>query len=121
MSSNPFRRKLTEAIALTGMRPPLSLASFSVGTNIDLHGKRILVTGASSGIGEAGAEQFAAAGATVVAVARRADLLDALVERITAAGGAAEAIPCDLADLDAIDELVAVSYTHLTLPTTPYV
>jgi NAD(P)-dependent dehydrogenase (short-subunit alcohol dehydrogenase family) len=103
VSSNPLRRKLTEAIALTGMRPPLSLPT---GTNIDLRGKRILVTGASSGIGEAGAEQLAAAGATVIAVARRADLLDALVGRITAAGGAAEAIPCDLADLDAIDGLV---------------
>lgn len=103
MSSNPLRRKLTEAISLTAMRPPLSLPT---GTNIDLRNKRILVTGASSGIGEAGAEQLAAAGARVIAVARRGDLLDALVERITAAGGVAEAIPCDLADLDAIDELV---------------
>ncbi|MCV7230350.1 SDR family oxidoreductase [Mycolicibacterium komossense] len=103
MSRNPLRRKLTEAIALTGMRPPFTLPT---GTNIDLTGKRILVTGASSGIGEAGAEQLAAAGATVIAVARRADLLDAVVERISAAGGTAEAIPCDLADLDAIDNLV---------------
>jgi NAD(P)-dependent dehydrogenase (short-subunit alcohol dehydrogenase family) len=101
-----MRRKLTEAIALTAMRPPLSLASFSVGTNIDLRGKRILVTGASSGIGEAGAEQLAAAGATVTVVARRADLLTALVDRITADGGSAQAFPCDLADLDAIDKLV---------------
>jgi NAD(P)-dependent dehydrogenase (short-subunit alcohol dehydrogenase family) len=85
------------------MRPPLSLPT---GTNIDLRNKRILVTGASSGIGEAGAEQLAATGAQVIAVARRGDLLDALVERITAAGGVAQAIPCDLADLDAIDELV---------------
>jgi NAD(P)-dependent dehydrogenase (short-subunit alcohol dehydrogenase family) len=104
VSSNPLRRKLTEAISLTAMRPPLSL--FSTDTNIDLRNKRILVTGASSGIGEAGAEQLAAAGARVIAVARRGDLLDALVERITAAGGVAQAIPCDLADLDAIDELV---------------
>lgn len=106
MSRTPLRRKLTEAIALTAMRPPLSLASFSVGTNIDLRGKRILVTGASSGIGEAGAEQLAATGATVSVVARRADRLTALVERITADGGSAQAFPCDLADLDAIDQLV---------------
>ena len=103
VSSNPLRKKLTEAISLTAMRPPLS---FPTGTKIDLRNKRILVTGASSGIGEAGAEQLAAAGARVIAVARRGDLLDALVERITAAGGTAEAIPCDLAELDAIDELV---------------
>jgi NAD(P)-dependent dehydrogenase (short-subunit alcohol dehydrogenase family) len=103
VSRKPLRRKLTEAIALTAMRPPLSLPT---GTNIDLRGKRILVTGASSGIGEAGAEQLAAAGATVTVVARRADLLTALVDRITADGGSAQAFPCDLADLDAIDELV---------------
>jgi NAD(P)-dependent dehydrogenase (short-subunit alcohol dehydrogenase family) len=98
-----LRRKLTEAIALTAMRPPLS---FPTSTNIDLRGKRILVTGASSGIGEAGAEQLAAAGAEVTVVARRTDLLAALVDRITAAGGGARAFSCDLAELDAIDELV---------------
>ena len=100
---NPVRRKLTEAITLAGMRPPLSVPT---GTNISLRGKRVLLTGASSGIGEAGAELFAAAGAEVVAVARRADLLDELVERIADAGGTATAIPCDLADLNAVDELV---------------
>jgi NAD(P)-dependent dehydrogenase (short-subunit alcohol dehydrogenase family) len=103
VSSKPLYRKLTDAIALTAMRPPQALPT---STNIDLRGKRILVTGASSGIGEAGAEQLADAGATVIVVARRADLLAALVERIHAKGGSAQALPCDLADLDAIDELV---------------
>jgi NAD(P)-dependent dehydrogenase (short-subunit alcohol dehydrogenase family) len=103
VSSKPLYRKLTDAFALTAMRPPLSLPT---GTNIDLRGKRILVTGASSGIGEAGAEQLADAGATVIVVARRADLLAAVVDRIGARGGSAQALPCDLADLDAIDELV---------------
>lgn len=74
---------------------------------IELAGKRILLTGASSGIGEAAAEQFARAGATVVVVARRQELLDALAERITTAGGEAIAIPCDVSDMDACDELVA--------------
>ncbi len=99
---NPLRRKLTEAIALTGMRPPLSLPT---GTTVKLAGKRVLVTGASSGIGAAGAEQFAANGCDVVLVARRADLLDEVTARITAAGGTATAIPCDLSDLDAVDAL----------------
>lgn len=85
------------------MRPPLSLPS---GTKIGLRGKRVLLTGASSGIGAAAAEQFAAAGADVIAVARRAQLLDDLVRRVTAAGGCAQAHPCDLADLDAVDTLV---------------
>lgn len=97
-----LRRRLTDVIALTGMRPPLSLPT---GTNIDLRGKRVLVTGASSGIGAAGAEQFAASGCEVVLVARRADLLDEVVDRITAAGGSASSMPCDLADLDAVDAL----------------
>ncbi len=95
-------RKLTEAIALTGMRPPLSVPSR---TRIPLRGKRVLITGASSGIGEAGAEAFAAEGAEVIVVARRAELLDDLAARIAAAGGTATAIPCDLADLDAVDAL----------------
>lgn len=87
---------------MNGMRPPLRLPAR---TNIELRGKRILVTGASSGIGEAGARKLAAAGAEVIAVARRADLLAELVDRITADGGSARAIQCDLADLDAIDAL----------------
>ncbi|BBY12138.1 oxidoreductase [Mycobacterium marseillense] len=74
---------------------------------IELAGKRILLTGASSGIGEAAAEQFAREGATVVVVARRQELLDALAERITTAGGEATAIACDVSDMDAVDALVA--------------
>lgn len=74
---------------------------------VQLAGQRILLTGASSGIGEAAAEQFARHGATVVAVARRAELLDTLADRITAAGNDAIAIPCDLSDMGAIDALVA--------------
>ena len=92
------------------MRPPISpqlLINRPAIKPIDLNGKRILLTGASSGIGEAGAEQLAQRGATVVAVARRQDLLDAVADRITAAGGTAMAIPCDLSDMDAVDALVA--------------
>ena len=97
-----LRGRLTEAIALAGMRPPLSVSGR---TRIPLRGKRVLITGSSSGIGEAGAEQFAAEGAEVILVARRADLLDAVAARITARGGIATAIACDLSDLDAVDGL----------------
>jgi NAD(P)-dependent dehydrogenase (short-subunit alcohol dehydrogenase family) len=85
------------------MRPELHLPAR---TSVDLRRKRILLTGASSGIGEAAAEKFAAGGATVIVVARRENLLAAVVERIAARGGNAIAMPTNLADLDAVDELV---------------
>jgi NAD(P)-dependent dehydrogenase (short-subunit alcohol dehydrogenase family) len=109
VSKSPLRR-FTERIALASMRPPASpqlLVNRPAIKPVDLDGKRVLLTGASSGIGEAAAEQFARHGATVVVVARRQDLLDALAQRITTAGGAAMSMPCDLSDMEAIDALVA--------------
>jgi NAD(P)-dependent dehydrogenase (short-subunit alcohol dehydrogenase family) len=109
VSKSPLRR-LADGLLMTSMRPPLSERLLSLRPNrdtVDLKGKRILLTGASSGIGEAAAEKFAREGATVVVVARRGDLLDDLVARITATGGTASAHACDLSDLDAIDDLVA--------------
>jgi short-subunit dehydrogenase len=73
---------------------------------VDLRGKRILLTGASSGIGEVAAEKLAARGATVIVVARREALLNELADRIVARGGKAVVMPADLADMDAVDELV---------------
>ncbi|KPH64508.1 SDR family NAD(P)-dependent oxidoreductase [Novosphingobium sp. ST904] len=61
-----------------------------------LAGKVALVTGASSGIGEAAALCMAEAGAAVVVCARRAERLAGLVSRIEAAGGRAIAIPGDM-------------------------
>ena len=60
-------------------------------------GRVALVTGASSGIGRAIAHAFAAAGASVVVTARRADVLDGVVAAIRGEGGRAHAIPADLA------------------------
>jgi short-subunit dehydrogenase len=74
---------------------------------VSLAGRTVLVTGASSGIGEATARAVAAEGATVLLVARRADELDRVRASIEAAGGRASAYPCDLTDLDAVDALVA--------------
>ncbi len=112
---NPLRR-LAEQVVLTSMRPPLLPTLLQYRPDravVDLKGKRILLTGASSGIGEAAAEKLARRGAVVVAVARRQDLLDALVTRITAAGGDARAHACDLSDLDAVDTLVATVAAEL--------
>jgi NAD(P)-dependent dehydrogenase (short-subunit alcohol dehydrogenase family) len=109
VSKNPLRR-LADQVVLASMRPPLAPQLFLYRPDrdeVDLNGKRILLTGASSGIGELAAEKFARRGATVVVTARRGELLDALVDRITAAGGSAQAHACDLADLDAVDALAA--------------
>jgi NADP-dependent 3-hydroxy acid dehydrogenase YdfG len=68
-----------------------------------LMGKVALVTGASSGIGEATALALAEAGAAVVLSARRLERLDALVARIQAADGAALAVQGDVSvETDAI-------------------
>jgi NADP-dependent 3-hydroxy acid dehydrogenase YdfG len=60
-----------------------------------LQGRVAIVTGASSGIGEATAVALAAAGAKVAIVARRADRLEALAKRILDAEGEALPIPAD--------------------------
>ena len=63
-----------------------------------LDGKVAVVTGASSGIGEATAEALAAEGAAVVVAARREDRLTELVERIRDDGGRVLAAVCDVTD-----------------------
>ncbi|MGZ6884285.1 MAG: SDR family NAD(P)-dependent oxidoreductase [Nocardioidaceae bacterium] len=71
-----------------------------------LAGRRVLVTGASSGIGEATALACAERGATVLLVARREADLRRVATEIAAAGGRAHAYPCDLTDGPAVDRLV---------------
>lgn len=68
-------------------------------------GKTVLVTGASYGIGEATARKMAAAGATVLAVARSAERLEDLAAAVNAGGGRAVAYPTDLTEESAVSEL----------------
>ncbi|OMC54956.1 epimerase [Mycobacterium sp. IS-2888] len=68
-------------------------------------GKTVMVTGASYGIGEATARRLAAAGATVLVVARSAERLDDLAASINAGGGKAVAYPTDLTDEAAVSAL----------------
>jgi len=67
-----------------------------------LDGRRALVTGASSGIGQGCAVALAEAGAHVICAARGVDKLQATVDAMNAEGWSAEALALDMADLDAL-------------------
>ncbi|QIG42865.1 SDR family oxidoreductase [Nocardioides anomalus] len=70
-----------------------------------LQGKYVVITGASSGIGQVTALKVAQCGGVPVLVARGQDKLEATKAAIEARGGTAYVFPCDLSDLDAIDTL----------------
>lgn len=74
-----------------------------------LAGKTAIVTGASSGIGYEAAKLFAQQGARVVVTARRQAQLDALVDEIERAGGAAVAVAGDIRDEQLARALVEVA------------
>jgi 3-oxoacyl-[acyl-carrier protein] reductase len=82
-----------------GTTPPKRL-------QVDLAGQVALVTGASQGLGRSIAEALAAAGAAVALVARSADKLADVAAGITAAGGRAEAFPCDVTKGEDIQRVV---------------
>lgn len=73
----------------------------------DMNDKVALITGASSGIGKATAEAFAAKGASVVLAARRQDELASLVTEIEARGGKATAIKTDVSAANEVERMVA--------------
>ncbi|MEG2614148.1 MAG: SDR family oxidoreductase [Alistipes sp.] len=72
----------------------------------DLRDKVIVITGASSGIGEAMAREYAAQGAKVVLGARNAEKLAAITEQIGGAGGAAAWCAADVVDPAACKQLI---------------
>lgn len=72
----------------------------------NIAGKVIVITGASSGMGEAAARHLAAKGARVVLGARRADRIEALAAEIAAAGGQATAVATDVTKREDVQKLV---------------
>ena len=81
-------------------------------------GKTVLITGASSGIGESAARQIGAAGGTVLLVARTRSKLEEVAEEVAGSGGKAHVHPCDLTDPDDIDRManeVLESHGHVDI------
>jgi NADP-dependent 3-hydroxy acid dehydrogenase YdfG len=72
----------------------------------NIEGKVVVITGASSGLGEATARHLGALGAKVVLGARRQANLDTLVSEITAAGGKAVAYQTDVTRKEDVDALI---------------
>ncbi len=75
----------------------------------EMRGKVALVSGASSGIGRATAELFAARGASVVLAARREDELSSIVEGIVASGGSARFIRGDVSSAADVEAMVTAT------------
>jgi len=87
-----------------GTPPPIVEKGVIVG---EASGKVVLITGASSGIGEATARILAAAGHRVVLGARRVDRIGAVAEQIRAAGGSAEHHELDVTSLEGMRSFAA--------------
>ena len=82
----------------------------------ELTGKTIIVTGASRGIGEAAAHALAAEGANVMLTARDGALAAKVAAEITAAGGTAASMACDVSDYAAVEKLVAATTAKFGRP-----
>src|SRR3954451_24564860 len=80
---------------------------------MDLQGRTVAITGASSGIGEATALACAQAGAAVALAARRADRIEDLAKRIEDDGGRAVALPTDVSDERQARAFVEHAYEQL--------
>ncbi|MDX1692484.1 MAG: SDR family NAD(P)-dependent oxidoreductase [Ketobacteraceae bacterium] len=83
-----------------------------------VNGKVVLLTGASSGIGEKVAHRLAEAGAIVLLVARSRDKLDAIASAIRAQNGKAFVYPADLSDGDDCDrvcECILAEHQHIDI------
>ena len=74
--------------------------------NNNIEGKVVVITGASSGLGESTARLLSAQGASVVLGARRVDRLRSLADELTGSGGKALAVTTDVTYCDQVKRLV---------------
>jgi short-subunit dehydrogenase len=88
-----------------GQRIPQAGGLLAGSLSSAVEGRTVMITGASSGIGEAAARQVASAGGLVLLVARTQEKLEALADEVRDAGGEAYAYPCDLTDPDDVDRM----------------
>lgn len=103
---------ISQLIARAALEPLPSVngvAARLLRTGHSIEGKTILITGASSGVGEAAARRLSELGATIVLVARGSDRLERVRDEILRTGSDAWAIPCDLTDPNSVRELA----THI--------
>lgn len=81
-------------------------------TPFSLTGQHAVVVGGSRGIGAAVAVALASAGAQVTVTARTADAAASTVAAVTAAGGDARAVACEVSDADSVDAAFAAAEAH---------
>ncbi|MFD4366023.1 SDR family oxidoreductase [Rhodococcus sp. NPDC058521] len=99
---------ISQLIARAALEPLPSVngvASRILRSGHGIEGKTVLITGASSGVGEAAARRLAELGAGVVLVARGSDRLERVRDEILRSGSDVWSIPCDLTDPNSVRDL----------------
>jgi NADP-dependent 3-hydroxy acid dehydrogenase YdfG len=86
------------------------MAEQMAATETDLDGRVAIVTGASSGIGEATAEALAAEGVRIALAARREDELETIAERIREDGGTALVVPTDMTEQAQVEAMIDTTH-----------
>lgn len=99
---------MTDRVTAAGLQRSFTIGDLTdlVGTRA-LDGRSVVVTGASSGVGEATAHAFAAAGARVTLIARTEEPLAAVTAEIRDFGGTAEYLTGDLSNEDGVNAVLA--------------
>jgi short-subunit dehydrogenase len=101
-----------------GQRIPFGGGILAASLHDTVRGKTIMITGASSGIGEAASLQIGSAGGKVLLVARTKEKLDAVADAVQDVGGTAFVHTCDLSDSDDVERMareVLAQHAHVDI------